>query len=122
LRDCLAELDMPVVVRQRLTAGLPPIACAPGQLAFAVQRAFMLALARADRGGDILVTSRRDGNYVVFELECCGGGRDRHLHERSTTLCEFVAGFHGLCRVDEDDRGTLLIALELPTSLVIDDY
>lgn len=122
LRDCLAELGMPVVVRQRLTTGLPPIACRAGQLAYAVQRAVMLTLSRVDRGGDILVTTRRDGNYAVFELECNGGGRDRHLQERATTLCEFVAGFQGLCRVDEDERGTLLIALELPTALVVDDY
>jgi len=122
VRDCIAELGMPVVVRQRLAANLPPIACRAGQLAFAIQRAMMLALSRVDRGGDILITTRRDGNYAVFELECNGAGRDRHLQERATTLCEFVAGFQGLCRVDEDAHGTLLIALELPTALVIDDY
>lgn len=122
VRDCIAELGMPVVVRQRLATNLPPIACRAGQLAYAIQRAMMLALSRVDRGGDILITTRRDGIYAVFELECHGAGRDRHLQERATTLCEFVAGFQGLCRVDEDAHGTLLIAFELPTALVIDDY
>lgn len=122
VRGCVAELGVPIVVRQRLANDLPPIACGPGQLAFAVQRAVMLGLGRIDAGGEIIVTTRRDGDAAMFELECTGHGRDRHLHERTTTLCEFVAGFRGNCRIDADDRGALLLALELPTSLAIDDY
>ena len=121
VRDCVAELGVPVVVSQVLAPDLPRIACGPGQLAFAVQRAVMLALARADDAGDIRVTTRREGEQVVFELESHGQGRDRHLHERSATLCEFVAGLDGQCRIDSDDHGSLLIALELPAALAVDD-
>ncbi len=121
VRECVAELGVPIVVRQRLAKDLPPIACGPGQLAFAVQRAVMLGLGRIDAGGEIIVTTRRDGDAAMFELECTGRGRDRHLRERTTTLCEFVAGFRGNCRIDADDRGALLLALELPTALSIDD-
>ena len=121
VRDCVAELGVPVVVSQVLAPDLPRIACGPGQLAFAVQRAVMLALARADESGDIRVTTRREGEQVVFELESHGRGRDRHLHERTATLCEFVAGLDGHCRIDCDDQGSLLIALELPAALAIDD-
>jgi len=121
VRDCVAELGVPVVVSQRLAPELPEVACGPGQLAFAVQRAVMLALTRADEAGEIRVTTRRDGEQLVFELESLGQGRDRHLHERTTTLCEFVAGLHGHCRVDADAQGSLLIALELPQALAIDD-
>lgn len=122
VRDCVAELGVPVVTRLRLAPSLPPIACGPGQLAFAVQRAVMLALGRIDAGGEIVVTTRRDGEAVLFELECQGHGRDRHLQERSLSLCEFVAGFAGNCRIDADERGQLLLALELPASLAVDDY
>ncbi|MDO8349014.1 MAG: hypothetical protein Q7T30_02170, partial [Planctomycetota bacterium] len=83
VRDCVAELGVPVVVSQLLAPNLPLIACGPGQLAFAVQRAVMLALARADESGDIRVTTRRDCDQVVFELESHGRGRDRHLPERT---------------------------------------
>lgn len=122
VRDCVAELRVPVVTRQRLAPSLPPIACTPGQLAFTVQRAVMLALGRIDAGGELAVTTRCDGEAVLFELECHGHGRDRHLQERCLSLCEFVAGFGGNCRVDGDERGALLLAIELPTSLPVDEY
>lgn len=120
VRDCVAELGVPVVVSQRLAPDLPRVACEAGPLAFAVQRAVMLALARADDAGDLRVTTRREGERVLFELESHGPGRDRHLRERTATLCEFVAGLNGQCRIDSD-QGDLLIALELPAALAIDD-
>lgn len=120
VRDCIAELGVPVVVRQRLAPNLPPIACNPGQLAFAVQRAVMLGLSRLDPGGELVLTTRTDDDTVVFELECSGHQRDRHLAERATSLCEFVSGFHGSCKVDTDERGELLLVLELPTTERVD--
>jgi hypothetical protein len=122
VRDCVAEVGVPIVTRQRLAPSLPPIACTPGQLAFTVQRAVMLALGRVDSGGELVVTTRREADTTVFELECQGHGRDRHLQERCLSLCEFVAGFGGNCRVDTDERGALLLAIELPTSLPVDEY
>ena len=121
VQACLAEVDMPVVVRQRLAAALPRIACAPGQLAFAVQRSLMIGLGRLEPGDEILLATRRTEDGVVFEMESRGSGRDRHLQERTATLLEFVAGFQGRCSIEADDQGTLLLALELPTALAPDE-
>jgi hypothetical protein len=117
VRDCTAELGVPIVVRQRLENDLPPVACKPGQLAFAVQRAVMLCLGRLGAGDELSLTTRREQDHVLLELEAHGTrrDRDRHLQARGTTLMEFVAGLRGDCRLDVDDRGGLLVAIELPT-------
>lgn len=119
--SCLGELDRAILVRERLASELPPIHCTPSQLAYAIQRALVIAAGRLESGGELTVTTRRDGDAVVLELESCGGTRDRHLQERSLTLCEFVASFQGNCHVDLDDRGNLLIVIELPQVPALDD-
>ncbi len=119
--SCLQELGTPIVVRQRLAQELPGIACTPGQLAYAVQRALVIAAGRLDAGGELIITTRCDDDGVVLELESRGGNRDRHLRQRAETLCEFVAGFRGNCQVDLDGQDNLLIAIELPQTLVIED-
>ena len=118
---CLREIDVPVVIRQRLQPDLPPIACSPGQLTFAVQRAVVLAADRMCAGDELRITTRRDLEQVVLELEGPAAPRDRHLQARSQTLCEFLVAMRGHCRVDADDQGNLLVVLELPTALAIDD-
>lgn len=120
--SCLRELDVPIVVRQRLEPHLPPIACSSGQLTFAVQRALVLCTGRIGAGDELWLTSRRDGDQVVLELECPAAGNDRNLPLRSQTLCEFAAAMRGNCRVDRDDRGTLLVVLELPAALAVDEH
>lgn len=122
VRGCMAELGTPIVVRQRLAAELPPIACRPGQLAFAVQRALVLATGRLDVGGELLVTTRREDDQVVLELEARAAQRDRNLQQRVQTLCEFVASFRGNCRVAHDEKHNLLVVMELPVAFVIDEY
>jgi len=123
VRGCVAEAGIPVITRLRLATGLPPIACSPGPLAYATQRAVMIGLQHLPPGGEVIATTRREGDSAVFELECEGGQQraDRHLLERTTSLTEFVAGFQGNCRVATDDRGSLLFAFELPLALAIDD-
>lgn len=121
VRDSVAEAKAPVAVRQRLAPALPEVACSPGQLGFAVQRALLLAFGRADAGSDVVVTTRREGESVLFELECSGHRRDRHLRERAATLCEFVAGLQGNCQIDGDEQGHLLLAIELPAATVADE-
>lgn len=123
VQACLAGLGVPIVVRERLAPALPPIACAPAQLLFAVQRALVLATDRLAAGDELEVTTRRDGDGVVLELESRGRrrGRDRHLRERAETLCEFVDGFRGLCRIDCDDRDQLLVVIDLPAAMAIDE-
>lgn len=120
VRDCLAQHKVPAVVRQRLAPKLPPIACGPGQLAFAVQRAVMLGLSHLDPGGDLVLTTREDDGMVVFEMECSGHRGERHFAERAASLCEFVTGFQATCRIATDERGQLLLVLELPTTLPVD--
>jgi hypothetical protein len=118
---CVQELGARIVVRQRLATDLPQIACTPSQLAYAVQRAMVIAAGRLDVGGELLVTTRRDDDGIVLELESRGGKRDRHLRQRAETLCEFVAGIKGNCRIDLDDRENLFVVLELPQTLVVED-
>jgi hypothetical protein len=120
--SCLRELEVPIVVRQRLSPDLPPIACNPGQLTFAVQRALVLCTSALGAGDELWLTSRRDGDQVVLEIECPAAGQDRNLAARSQTLCEFAAAMRGNCRVDRDDRGSLLVVLELPAALAIDEH
>jgi hypothetical protein len=119
---CLGELQRPIVVRQRLEPDLPPVACSPGQLSFAVQRSLVLCTGGLVAGDELWLTSRRDGEQVVLELECPSVANDRNLPARSQTLCEFVAAMRGNCRVDRDDRGSLLVVLELPAALAIDEH
>lgn len=118
---CIEELGAAVVLRLRLANDLPPIGCNPGQLAFAIQRALVIAAGRLDVGGELIVTTRRDDDGVVLELESHGAARDRHLQERSVTLCEFVAALHGHCRVDAHGRDTLFVVIELPQAMALDE-
>jgi hypothetical protein len=117
----LGELDIPIVVRLRLAPEPTPVGCGPGQLAFAIQRALVIACGRLEVGGELTVTTRKDGDQLVLELEAHGAARDRNLQERAQTLCDFVDSFRGHCRIDVDDRGNLLVALVLPEAVAIDD-
>ncbi|MCA8978305.1 MAG: hypothetical protein KDC98_26490 [Planctomycetes bacterium] len=118
LRGCVAELDIPVVVRSQLQPGLPRIACPAGQLAFAVQRALMLVLGSIRSGGEIAAGTRLEGDTVWLEIESPDAQGDSHFSERAATLSEFVTAFHGNCRIDSDGRGTCLVAMQLPVALV----
>ncbi len=121
VRGCMQELGSPIVVRQRLAGDLPPIACTPGQHANAVQRARVLATSRLDVGGELRVTTRREEDCAVLELEGQGTRNARNLQDRAETLCEFVTSFRGTCRVAYDEQQNLLIVLELPLALAIDE-
>lgn len=118
---CLRELDTAILVRERLAPNLPPIHCTPSQLAYAAQRALVIAAGRLETGGELVVTTRQEGDAALLEFESRGGVRDRHLQERSLTLCEFVASFHGNCHIDLDDRDNLLIVIELPQVPALDE-
>jgi hypothetical protein len=121
MTTCIAELGVPITVRHTLARQLPTIDCRPNQLAYAVQRAFVLAAGRLGPGDELAVTTRRDGEQVVLEIESRGGQRDKNLGARTQTLCEFIAALGGHCRVDHDDRANLLFVLELPQHVVVDD-
>jgi hypothetical protein len=118
---CLAKVGMPIVVRMQLAPKLGPVRCAGNQLASAMQRALALATGRMRAGDELAIHARDEGETVVVEFECNGGKRDRNVHQRAITLCEFVAGFGGHCKVDVDEQKRLLIALELPKTTVFGD-
>lgn len=118
---CLAKVGMPIVVRMQLAPKLGPVRCAGIQLASAMQRALALATGRMRAGDELAIHARDEGETVVVEFECNGGKRDRNVHQRAITLCEFVAGFGGHCKVDVDEQKRLLIALELPKTTVFGD-
>jgi len=117
----LQQVGFPLVVRRRLAAVLPAVACAPGQLAHAVQRALALAASHAGAGGELLLTSRSDGDHVLFELSCERGAGDRHLADRALTLRAFLVSFHGRCEVDVDGDGRLRLTFEVPIALEPDE-
>lgn len=118
---CLAKVGTPIVVRMQLAPKLGPVRCAGNQLASATQRALALATGRMRAGDELAIHARDEGETVVVEFECNGGKRDRNVQQRATTLCEFVAGFGGHCKVDVDGQKRLLIALELPKTIVFGD-
>jgi hypothetical protein len=115
------ELQLPIVMRQRLAPKLPPVACNPGQLTYAVQRALVLAGDQLQAGDELVLTSRIDADQVLLEIEGRGTPADRRIDRRVQTLCDFVASFRGHCRVARDERHQLLIVFELPLALVPDD-
>ncbi len=118
---CIAEVGMPIVVRMQLANFLSPARCGGQQLASATRRALALATGRMRSGDELAISAREEADTLVIEFECAGGKRDRNMQQRATTLCEFVAGFGGNCRIDVDDQKRLLIALELPKATVRDD-
>ncbi len=118
---CIAKVGVPIVVRMQLAAKIGPVRCAGTQLASALQRALALATGRMRAGDELAIHARDEGGTVVVEFECNGGKRDRNVQQRATTLCEFVAGLGGNCKVDADENKRLLIALELPKSIVVGD-
>jgi signal transduction histidine kinase len=111
---CLHELDVPIVLRQRLADRLPPVACPPAVLTHALQRALVLAADRLPPGGELTVTTREDDGRVLVEIASDGADGDGQLASRAETLREFVDAFGGLCRIDSDRDGSLCVALELP--------
>lgn len=121
VRSCIAAVEMPVVVRQRLGTDLPEVACSPGPLTFAVQRALGIGIGHLEPGGELTLVTRRDDDNVVFEMESRGESSDGNLGERTATLCDFVADLHGSCRAESDEHGTLLVAFELPAALATGD-
>ena len=122
IEACLAETDIPVVVKQQLADGLPPVACAPKELAVAVRRAVSLVIGQMPPGGELTLQTRSEEQELVLEIECRNARRDRHLDARSATLCEFVANLAGLCRVGVHDSGSLLLSLQLPQALASEEH
>ena len=121
VESCLAETDIPVVVRQQLAPGLPPVDIAPSQLAVALRRALSLAIGQMPPGSELLLQTRCEEQELVLEIECSAAKRDRHLNARAATLCEFVANLAGLCRVGVHDNGSLLLSLQLPRALASEE-
>ncbi len=84
-----------------------------------MQRALVLALSGIEVGGEISVTTRMDGEAVLFEIESRQVDEPR-LDDRAATLSEFVETLGGRCQIDSDGRSCCLIAMELRPALVTD--
>ena len=119
LQAALAELDIPVVVRQNLATDLPRIGCNGRELAVAAQRALVLAVSGLSAGDEIAVVTRPDNTHTLLEIEFPANG-EPHLGDRATTLQEFVAELGGHCHIRSDARSQCLIAIELPTAVPTD--
>lgn len=119
LQAAIAELDIPVVVRQNLAPDLPQTGCSGRDLAHAAQRALMLAVSGLVAGDEIAVETRSDNTHTVLEIAFPLRG-EPHLSDRATTLQEFVAELGGNCRIQSDGHTQCLIAVELPTAVPTD--
>ncbi|HEX6811465.1 MAG TPA: hypothetical protein VF384_07570 [Planctomycetota bacterium] len=120
VRSFLGETRTPVVVWERLAPDLPPIDSGSDKLASAVRRALVIAASHMETGCQILVATRADSHSVLLDVEGHGTGCDDNVLERSLTLCDFVAGLRGQCRIGSDEHGSLMIELELPRALPIE--
>lgn len=121
IRARVGEIPVPIVVRMQVPANLPLVRCAAIELAGVVRRALKLATSSVAPGDELALRARSEADAIVVELECRCGDCDLHMQQRGMTLCEFVAGVGGHCVVDIDDRGKVLIAMELPKATVCDD-
>lgn len=110
----LQEVWYPLVVRQRLAAKLPWVAGSTGMITHAVHRALALAASHAGSGGEISITTRTEGDEVLFELQCPTGTSAGNLEDRAMTLRAFMAQFQGRCEVSVDATGSFWLVLELP--------
>ncbi|MFK7739495.1 MAG: hypothetical protein AB8H80_04160 [Planctomycetota bacterium] len=120
----LAELQVPLVIRQNLTAGTARVSMAPEVLAGALQRALIVALSPLSAGDELAITTRTDRGrepFVLIEFEAIGAPPTeanseecRTEQDRATTLDDFVSEFGGSCQVRSDQTGRLLLVLELP--------
>lgn len=116
----IEELGVPIVLRQRFAPSLPPAGCAAGPLTGAVQRALVLATDRVEPGAELCVTTRAEDGGVVLEIESHGRDLAAWTPDRAETLCDFVDGFGGQCRID-GHRDGLFVAIELPRALAADE-
>jgi hypothetical protein len=117
----VAEIPVPIVVRMQVPADLPLVRCAAVEMVGVLRRAIKLATRSVVPGDELALRARGEADAIVLELECSCTNNDLHMQQRSMTLCEFVAGVGGHCIVDVDDRGKVLIAMELPRAAVCDD-
>jgi K+-sensing histidine kinase KdpD len=120
-RSIVQATGHPLLVRQRLGANLPLVACSAGMLTCAVQRALSLAAAHAGSGGELIITTRSEGDDVLFELHSSPGAANTHLKERALTLRAFVAQLHGRCNLAVDTASELWLVFELPMAFEIED-
>ncbi|MEB3323666.1 MAG: hypothetical protein VKI81_12660 [Synechococcaceae cyanobacterium] len=120
IRTALQTVPHPVVMREQLDGGLPPVAWSQGDLACAVQRALALATHHAGRGGEVAVTTGSRDGFAVLGLEARGAG-DAHARDRTVTLRDYVDRLGGQCEAEVGTDGALLLRLLLPTVAPVDD-
>lgn len=122
----LRQMPYPVVVRTRMPGDLPTVAWEPDVLAAALERALVLAAGCAGAGGELEVQARADDEDIVVEIVARGTDPDDGGAQpadagagvdRSSSLCDFVAGMGGGCELGHDDSGALRLELRLRSAL-----
>lgn len=121
VQACIGELQIPIVLRMKLEPDLPSVNCSAAVVAFAVQRALVLATDSLEPGSELDVTTRAEGDSILLEMEVRGHEADRRLFDRSETLREFVDGLGGRLQMDVDPASNLCMVIELPQELAIGD-
>ena len=119
--DFVGELKVPIVLRQQLADQLPQVACPSALFAVAMHRALRIAGARIGAGDELAVATSLNDGLIVVEITGHGNGVEGLTNGRAETLCEFVDGFGGLCRVDNKGEETLRVTLELPRTYATDE-
>lgn len=106
----LRELEVPLVVDTRLGEDLPGVRWPREALHSSLRRALKLAARHCGSGGEIEVTTRPEGDLVLFELTA-GGPGDPQVRERCETLEEFVDRMEGRCELRVDGQGRLRLLM-----------
>lgn len=121
LQSCLNELDVPIVIHSNLTTDDSRASAPRALVTVAVQRALELALAPLRPGDELRVTTRRDNDDLLIELEAIGSEPAAAISDRAETLREFVGELGGTCELRCEQAGSqLLMLLGLPRTRVTD--
>lgn len=117
--SCLQELAVPVVLRQNLMTGSSAVAAPTALVHVAIQRAMVLAVAPLGPGDELQLTTRLEGESVLFEVESRGSHENDSATTRSETLREFVEEIGGTCQARQDGCDLFLV-MELPQVIATD--
>jgi hypothetical protein len=108
---------LPLVVRTRLSEGLPAVACATEHLAAVLDRALALAAGHAGAGGIVQLESCCEAGEVTLTISTDNNGNGVASRERGCTLQEFVLVLGGKCSIDIGSAGGLSLVIQMPVAL-----
>lgn len=119
LQETLVDLEKPLVLRAVWSNELPQPVVPPEPLRSLLARVLSLVGRFSAAGDAVLVTTRKEGQEVVFEveLEPCDprstADVSKHFQLRSSSLGEFVSDLGGQFMLREEAR-TVIMEVRLP--------